>query len=138
MQRGSIAPLIAGLLALTLTLSLGVSSLTSLTLERHRLVALAETIALRAAESFEPSRVRLSSGQVDAPLSAGLIRSVARETLAHTPHQHEDLRLLVATTDDGVSARIVLQSTWRPPFASEFLPASLPVRAEVRSRAIIH
>jgi hypothetical protein len=131
-------PLMAGLLALVLTVSLGVSSLASLTLERHRLQALAETIALRSAESFDPARLRLQSGKLFTPLTATGIRDVARETLRVTPHHHEELLMSVEPADDGQSALISLQATWRPPFLTEFIPASLPVRASARSQAIIH
>jgi len=138
MQRGSMLPLMAGLLALVLTISLGVSALATLTLERHRLQALAETIALRSAESFDPAFLSLQSGKVFAPLTESTIRDVARETLRSTSHLHDELVLRVATTTDGQSAEITLQSTWRPPVLTEFVPASLPVRASARAQAIIH
>ena len=138
MQRGSMLPLMAGLLALVLTISLGVSALASLTIERHRLQALAETIALRSAESFDPASLRLQSGKVFTPLTESTIRDVARETLRSTSHLHDELVLRVATTTDGQSAEITLQSTWRPPVLTEFVPASLPVRASARAQAIIH
>jgi hypothetical protein len=138
MQRGSMLPLMAGLLALVVTISLGVSSLASLTLERHRLQALAETIALRCAESFDPATLRLQSGRVFTPLNDESIRGVARETLRATPQRHDNLMLSVATTEDGQAALITLQSTWKPPLLTEFIPASLPVRASARAQAIIH
>lgn len=138
MQRGSMLPLMAGLLALVLTISLGVSALASLTLERHRLQALAETIALRSAESFDPATLRLQSGKVFTPLTETTIRDVARQALRTTSHLHDELVLNVATTADGQSAEITLQSTWRPPVFTEFIPASLPVRASARAQAIIH
>ncbi len=138
MQRGSMLPLMAGLLALVLTISLGVSSLASLTIERHRLQALAETIALRSAESFNPANLRLQSGRVFTPLTEAGIRNVAREALRTSAHPHAELVLSVATTEDGQSAEITLQSTWQPPILTEFIPASLPVRASARAQAIIH
>jgi len=138
MQRGSMLPLMAGLLALVLTISLGVSGLASLTLERHRLQALAETIALRSSESFDPATLKLQSGVLFTPLTESTIRDVASQTLRTTSHRHDDLVLSVATTTDGQSAEITLQSTWRPPVLTEFIPASIPVRAAARAQAIIH
>jgi len=138
MERGSMLPLMAGLLALVLSISMGVSSLASLTLERHRLLALAETIALRSAELFDPARLRLQSGTIVTPLTATGIREVARETLRNTSHHHDELMMGVEPSHDGQSALISLQSTSRPPFFTEFIPASIPVRAHARSQAIIH
>jgi hypothetical protein len=137
-NRGSMLPLVAGLLALTLTLVLGVSSVASLSVERHRLVALAETVSLRAAESFNPAELRLRSGAITPRLTSEAVRQVAINVLATTPHRHDELRLVRADSPDGLVARIVLSARWSPPFVSHLIPVSIPVRAEVASRAIIH
>lgn len=137
-QRGSTLPLIAGALALTVALVLGVVSATSLVIERHRLVALAEATALRAAESFDPARLRPGAGELVVPLDNARVNRAAREFLATTPsHAHTDLTMVVADTPDGRAARVILQSTWQAPVWSEFLPVTIPVRAEARSRAVI-
>lgn len=137
MQRGSMLPLVAGLLALTVAALIAISSLTSLTLERHRLVALAEATALRAAESFDPAEARRTGESVRVFLTNAGVRAASIDSLRQQPHRHRDLRLIRADTPDGLRARVVLQSTWMSPMWSEFLPASLTVRAEALSRPII-
>ena len=137
MQRGSLLPLVAGLLALSLAAMVAISAVTSLTLERHRLVALAEATALRAAESFAPQSLSRSGSGVVAPLTHGAVRAVAVESLRHQIHSHRDLRLIRADTPDGLRARVVLQSVWHTPIWSEFLPLAVPVRAEAYSRSIV-
>lgn len=130
-------PLVAGLLALSLSALLGIASLSSLTLERHRLQALAEATALRASESFDPALVTRHHSGAIAPLSSPRIRQAAIDSLRQQSHQHDRLQLLRADTPDGLRARVVLQSRWSPPMWSEFLPGSVIVRAESVSRPVI-
>lgn len=138
MQRGSILPLAAGALALALTVVIGVTSVTSLAIERHRLVALAEATALRASESFDPARLRPGSEELVVPLESTRVRQAAQEFLTTLPAvRHEDLRLVLADTPDGRLARVVLQANWRPPVISEWIPVQLTIDAQAQSRAII-
>jgi len=138
LEVGSITPLIAGSLALAIALILGVSSATSLTLERHRLVALAEATALHAADSFDPALLTRSGGLVRAPLSdRGVLREAGEYLNRVGATRHLALRLLIADTPDGLRARVVLSSRWEPPVVSEFLPWSVTLRAEALSRSLI-
>lgn len=137
-EQGSITPLIAGSLALALAFILGISSVTSLTLERHRLVALAEQAALHGADSFDPAQVTRTGGVVRAPLeSSRVLRQVGRFLEQVSVNRHDQLRLVRADTPDGLRARVVLSSRWAPPMLSEFLPWSMTIRAEALSRSLI-
>jgi hypothetical protein len=136
-ERGSIFPLIAGLLALALAAVIAVSSVGTLTLERHRLMALAEATALRASESFDPSQLRREGQGVKAPLTSSAIHTAARNFISSTPHRFDSLRLVSADSPDGERARVVLETTWRAPLLSEWLPAEVTVRAEAWARSII-
>lgn len=136
-QRGSLLPLAAGLLALALTLLFGIVSVTSLTIERHRLMALAESTALAASESFDPGDLRMGAGELIVPLTDGGVRERARDFLQGIPHRHEDLRVLAADTPDGRRARVILRSTWSAPLVTEFVPLRVDVTVEAFSRAII-
>lgn len=137
-ERGSILPLVAGAMALALAVTLGVASATSLTIERHRLVALAEATALRGAESFDPARLRRSGNEVVAPLESDRVADAALEFLRGVPEiSHHGLRLVRGDTPDGRRARVVLEATWRAPLWSEFLPLSIPIRAEALSQSVI-
>lgn len=137
-EGGSILPLVAGAMALALAVTLAVVSVTSLTIERHRLVALAEATALRGAESFDPARLRRSGNEVLAPLESARVAGAAGEFLRGVPEiSHHELQLVRADTPDGRRARVILEATWRAPLWSEFLPLSLPVQAEALSQSVI-
>lgn len=137
-DRGSILPLVAGALALGLAMIFGVTSATSLLIERARLYSLADAAATAAAESFSPGRVRLTSSGVVAPLSSVDVRRSVGEylSLAGTG----DLDALVvesATTPDGIVAEVVLSSLWSPPVVSQFFPPALRIAVSATSQVII-
>ena len=136
-DRGSILPLIAGLLAFTLSAVMAVASVTSLSLERHRLVALAESTALAAADHFDPSRITRSGGEIQAPLASNSVREAAVEYLSGVATRLDALRLIAADSPDGRRARIVLSATWSAPIVSEFVSVSVPLRAEAWARSVI-
>lgn len=136
-DRGSILPLIAGLLALSLSAVLAVSAVTSLSLERHRLVALAESTALAAADHFDPARLTRDGGGVRAPLTDDSVRAAAVEYLAGSQNSFDSLRLITADSPDGYRARIVLTASWKTPIVSQFVSVSVPIRAEAWARSII-
>lgn len=136
-DRGSILPLIAGLLALSLSAVMAVSSVTSLSLERHRLVALAESTALAAADHFDPSRMTRSGGEAQAPLTSKSVREAAVDYLSSAAIRLDSLRLVSADSPDGRRARIVLAATWTAPLVSEFVSISVPLRAEAWARSVI-
>lgn len=137
-QRGSILPLTAGLLALCIALTLAVVSATSLTITRHRLVALAESTALAAADSFDPALIRRTGAEATAQLSDEGVRQRASEFLrAHPDLPVEPVWLERADSPDGLRARVALATTWYPPVGSEFVPLSVRLRAESLSRSVI-
>lgn len=137
-QRGSILPLIAGLLALVLAFTFLVVSATSLVISRQRLHALAEATALYASESFDPGDLRMGSGELTVPLtSSGVRRDAASYLAGLAGSEFSDLTLVAADSPDGRRARIWLSATWRPPVLSPFVPVSLRIDAQARSRALI-
>ncbi len=137
-DRGSTLPLVAGLVALALAVALGVSSVTSLTLERHRLTALAEQAALYAAESFDPSTLQMTASGLEVPLTSSGVAGATRQFLSRYPSiRHTELRVMQADSPDGRRARVVLRSSWYSPIWSEFFPLRIPVTVEVYSRSII-
>jgi hypothetical protein len=136
-ERGSLLPLIAGLMALVIALVFVVVSATSLAIERHRLHALAEATALFASESFDPAALRMGSGELVVPLTSGGVRREAIRYLSSVDHRHLELSLVAADTPDSRRARVWLAATWRPPFVSAYVPVSLRVDAQARSRVMI-
>jgi len=137
-ERGSILPLIAGAVALGLGMIFGVTSATSLLIERARLYALADAAASAAAESFAPERVRLTSSGVVAPLTSGDVRrSVGDYLLRAGTGSLEAVAVESARTPDGIVAEVVLSSAWSPPVVSEFFPPSLRISVSATSQVII-
>lgn len=136
-ERGSLLPLIAGLMALVIALVFVVVSATSLAIERHRLHALAEATALFAAESFDPAALRMGSGELVVPLTSAGVRREASRYLSGVDHRHHQLTLAVADTPDARRARVRLTATWRPPVLSAYVPVSLRIDAQARSRVMI-
>ena len=136
-ERGSILPLIAGLLAPAVAVLVAVSTLSTLTLERHLLMALAELAALRSSESFDPAALRREGPWVRVPLTSAAVASATKEFLASTPHEIDSLRVIRADSPDGERARVILEARWRAPLLSDWVPTELPVRAEAWARSVI-
>lgn len=137
-DRGSILPLIAGFGALALAVVLLVSAATSLYLERARLFTLADGAALAAAESFRLDSVRLTAdGELRPRLTKPEVTTAAAEYLAQAPDsQLEGLRVVSATTPDGLSARVTLAAVWAPPVLSVFVPEGIPLQVTATSRSV--
>lgn len=116
----------------------GVTSATSLLLERHRLYALADSAAVVAAESFSLQTVRLTALGVDAPLtSGGVLASVDNYLSRAGVGVLRDVRIERALTPDGRVAEVTLSSRWSPPLVSDFFPERLEVLATARAHVII-
>jgi hypothetical protein len=137
-DRGSILPLIAGFGALALAVVLLVSAATSLYLERARLFTLADGAALAAAESFRLDSVQLTAdGELRPRLTKPEVTAAAAEYLAQAPDSRLDgLRLVSATTPDGLSARVTLAAVWAPPVLSVFVPEGIPLQVTATSRSV--
>jgi hypothetical protein len=137
-ERGSILPLVGGAVALALVMSFGVTSATSLLLERQRLYALADSAAVVAAESFSLQTVRLTGAGVEAPLtSGGVLASVETYLSRAGVGVLEEVRIEGAFTPDGRSAEVTLSSRWSPPLVSDFFPRQLRLLATARAHVII-
>lgn len=137
-ERGSMLPLFGGAVFLVLLIIFGVTSATSLLIERHRLFALADSAALAGAESFDPALLRAGVGGIVVTLESHRVSESTSQFLSATDLSGFDsLRVDRAETRDGRSAEVELSSVWRPPVASAFFPVSLRISAEARSQAFI-
>ncbi|WP_082716741.1 pilus assembly protein TadG-related protein [Microterricola viridarii] len=120
--------------AFALVLILLVVAATSLSLERKRLLSVADGAALAGAEAFELSAVHLTPGGLTVAVSDVDVRAAALEHLAAVPHGSlEDLRVEHAGSPDGASALVTLSAWWRPPVLTVFVPEG--IRLEVSSTA---
>ena len=137
-ERGSILPLVGGAVALALIMIFGVTSATSLLLERQRLYALGDFAAVVAAESFSLQNVRLTGVGVEAPLtSGGVLASVENYLSRAGVGALRDVKIERAHTPDGRVAEVTLSSRWSPPVISDFFPQQLQLLATARAQAII-
>ncbi len=137
-ERGSILPLIGGAVALALVMVFGVTSATSLLLERQRLYALADSAAVVAAESFSLQTVRLTGVGVEAPLtSGGVLDSVENYLSRAGVGSLRGVKIERAHSPNGQVAEVTLSSRWSPPVISAFFPQQLQVSATARAHVII-
>jgi hypothetical protein len=137
-ERGSILPLVAGAVALGLVMIFGVTSATSLLIERARLYSLADASATAAAEAFNPAGVSLTARGIRAPLSAQDVdRSVRSYLLLAGGGSLRSVVIERATTPDGVVAEVTLSSLWSPPVVSDFFPSSVRLFVTATSQVFI-
>ena len=137
-DRGSILPLIAGFGTLALAVVLLVSAATSLYLERARLFTLADGAALAAAESFDLASVRPTpEGELRPRLTDPQVAAAAADYLTQAPSTRlKGLRLVAASTPDGLSARVTLAAVWAPPVLSVLVPQGIPLQVTATSRSV--
>ena len=131
-DRGSVLPLVAGLLALCGVFAIGVIDSTDLAITRTQLQSVADGAALAAAQSVVPSNGSLVNGRLVVTLTNGSVLRVARRFIldSATP----GIRVRSAGAPDGRTAVVTVAQTWRAPLNSEFLPIRVRLTATARAR----
>jgi len=137
-EEGSTILLTIGFAAVALALVLVGVAATSVYVEHKRLLALADTLAATAAESFSVEQVVvLPDGTVRQALDDAGVRRSASEALARNgPGALTGVGLVSAVTRDGVSAEVSLSSSWRPPVLTLFVPAGVRIEATATARSV--
>lgn len=136
-DRGSILPLVLGYGVIALVLVLVVTAATSLYVEKKRLFTLADGAALVGAEAFELADVVVARGEVRPVLEPAAVHEAVGDYLTDARIEaFEALRLEEATTPDGLSARVTVSATWRPPVVTLFLPEGLRIEATATARSV--
>ena len=131
-------PLFGGAALLLVAIAIGITAATSLLVERHRLLSVADGAAIYASESFDPSLVTREGSRSRAPLSTAVVRASAVEFLARVGHEGLDsVQLESAGTPDGWHAEVSLSSLWSPPVVSYFLPAALRIEVDARAQTFL-
>jgi hypothetical protein len=134
---GSMLPLVAFYGALALLLVLLVASVTSLYLERKRLLTLADGAALVGAESFTLDEVTVTPHGPQVELEPSEIRNAVQSYLSGNPiGRFDGLALVSATTRDQRSATVTVSSVWHPPVVTLFVPNGLRIEATATSRTV--
>jgi hypothetical protein len=145
-DAGSVTLLSIAFGALALLLMTAVVSATSVHLEQKRLVALADELALEAADALDLTA--FYRGQAPSPTEAGVVpltdddvRGAVEQYLADHPGVAaglEGLRVVEAVSDDGRTARVGLVALARPPLVSWVTAAwsdGIALRATASARA---
>lgn len=133
-DRGSILPLIAGLLALCGVFAVGVIDSTDLAIARTKLQSVADGAALAAAATVTPANAVLSDGRLRVTLSNGDVSRAARQFVRDS--SVSGVRLRAATSPDRRTAIVTLTQTWRAPLDSDFVPFRIRLTATARARTI--
>lgn len=129
-QEGSILLLTIGYALLALVLMFVTVDATSLYLAQKRTQATADAAALAGADGFTLDVV---DGEPRAELTDGGVREQAQAIVATEP----DASIVSAGSPDGVSARVVVRSMWRPPISTLFVPEGITLQATATSRTAL-
>ena len=132
-DRGSMLPLVAGLLAVCGVTVVGIIDSTDLALARTHLQSTADLAALVGAESFDPRRAQFDGQTLRIRLTN---RGVRRAAAAFVRDATDGVRMVTANTPDGVTAQVSVRTNWTPPLGSLFFPTSLPVQASASARLV--
>ena len=137
-ETGSALPLVGGAVLLLLAIIFGVTSATSLLIERQRLYSLADAAAVFAAESFAPADVRLGASGIVAPLTnSGVYQATVLYLHSVGEGNLSEVRLDRAITPDGRRAEISLSSRWQAPLLSDFFGGQLRISVTAQSQVVI-
>lgn len=130
-DEGSILLLTLGYALLAIAVILVCIDATSLYLAQKRLDALADAAALAGADGFT---LVVDVGEPRAVLSDDGVRDQAEAIVAEVG---DGATVIEAGTPDGVSARVRVADTWRPPLVALFVPDGVALSATATSRTAL-
>jgi uncharacterized membrane protein len=130
-DQGSVMLLTLGYAVLAIAVILVCVDATSLYIGQKRLDSLADAAALAGADGFTLTVV---DDEAVAVLSRDAVRAQADAIVAAVG---AGAVLLSAGTPDGVSARVTVADTWRPPVLTIFVPDGVPLRSTATSRTAL-
>jgi len=130
-DEGSILILTLGYAVLAIVVVLICVDATSLYLAQKRLDALADAAALAGADGFS---FRVEGDEPKAELTADGVREQAEAVVGELGG---DVVVVDAGTPDGVSARVTVAGTWRPPVITLFVPDGVALEATATSRTAL-
>ena len=130
-DEGSVLLLTLGYALLTIAAILVCVDATSLYLAQKRLDSLADAAALAGADGFALAVVD------DEPVASLTGDAVRAQADAIVVAVGGGAVLLSAGTEDGVSARVTVADTWRPPLLTIFVPDGVALQATATSRTAL-
>ena len=130
-DEGSVLLLTLGYAVLAIAVVLVCVDATSLYLAQKRLDALADAAALAAADGFT------LVVRDDTPVAVLGEDGVHDKAEAIVSAVGGDAVLVSAGTPDGVSARVTVADTWRPPVLTMFVPDGVALQSTATSRTAL-
>jgi uncharacterized membrane protein len=130
-DEGSVLILTLGYALLAIAVILVCVDAMSLYLAQKRLDALADAAALAGADGFS---FVVEGGEPKAELTDLGVREQADALVGDVG---AGTTVIAAGTPDGVSARVTVAATWRPPIAALFVPEGVALQATATSRTAL-
>lgn len=130
-DEGSILLLTLGYALLAIAVILVCVDATSLYLAQKRLDALADAAALAGADGFT---LVVDGGEPVAELTDAGVLAQADAIVSEVG---AGATVVEAAAPDGVSARVTLATTWRPPVIALFVPDGVALQATATSRTAL-
>lgn len=133
-DAGSITPLAIGFATIALALILLAALITDVWLAHRKLFALADSAALAAAESFDPA----PTSEPGIVLTDDGVRTAAQSYLSmvDVSTRYTDL-VVVGRSPDGLSAEVVLRTSYVPALLSPFAPGWIELEAHATVRGAL-
>ncbi len=128
---GSVLILTLGYAMLAIAVILVCVDATSLYLAQKRLDALADAAALAGADGFT---LVVEGGEPVAELTSDAVLDQAESLVGHVGG---GAVVVDAGTPDGLSARVTVADTWRPPIIALFVPDGVALEATATSRTAL-
>ena len=126
----------AGLISLAVII--GTMAATSLYIERKRLFTVADGAALAAAEAFNLDDVQVVNGRASVTLTDSAVNAETLHYLQLIPvTESSGVSVVSAKTTDGRSATVTLQTWWKPPVVSIFMPEGLKIDVTSTARTVL-
>jgi len=130
-DEGSVLLLTIGYAVLAMVLVFVCVDATSLYLAQKRLDSLADAAALAGADGFT---FTVEAGEPVATLTSSGVRAQADAIVGEVGR---GATVVSAETPDGVSARVTVAGTWRPPILTMFVPEGVALEATATSRTAL-
>ncbi|MFD1211007.1 pilus assembly protein TadG-related protein [Arthrobacter sp. GCM10027362] len=137
-EDGQVLLLTIGLAALCLLVATVVMAASAVYLEHKKLLSLADSAALAAADTFSLGDVEDASGAPLPALDDAGVRRAARQYLAETGAAERFSRLAVGPdtgSPESRTAHVSLSAVVHPPVVNFLVPAGLPISASSDARS---
>jgi uncharacterized membrane protein len=133
-SEGSTLLLLIFTVLLAVAVLLGTVAASSLYLERKRLFLLADGAALAASQNFALQNVAVDVAQRQLTFRLTTTDVLQGSRAYLTAADARGVRIVSATTPDGVTAEVSVAATWHPPVIGVFMPGGVRLEATARAR----